>query len=443
MSREEPPGGQAWYAVGTLTVAWVLAYLDRQAITLLIPSLKADLQLSDTEVSLIQGLAFALFFALAGLPIGRLVDRANRRNIIALGTLVWSIATIACGFAESFAELFAARIGVGVGEACLAPAGYSLIADYFAGERRGRATAIATAGGPLGNALSSYASGALVQRFAATGVEVPVLGQLAAWQLVFILFGLPGLLVSLLVLTIREPERHEGARELGVAQASFLRFGREHRGLFAPIDAALACQFMSGYAIVVWSAVLLMRVHGLPPGQVGAMFGLMLLIAGAGGSLLAGVVSDLFARRWPDNGRLRLAWLYYPAIIAGYAWFAFPAGVALTFAAIVWIIFFSGAYSTGTYAMLTDVVPNEMRGQAIAVYMLVANLFGLGLTPTLVALFTDRVFGDEMMVRASIVAVGLPATVLALAFSAAALRPYAALRRALFGAKRHVPDHSG
>ncbi|MCK9542376.1 MAG: MFS transporter [Novosphingobium sp.] len=435
MKREAPVGGYAWYVVGTLLIAWTLAYLDRQAITLLIPSLKADLHLSDTQVSLVQGLAFALFFALAGLPIGRLVDRANRRTIIAIGTLVWSLATIACGFAENFAELFVARMGVGVGEACLAPAGYSLLADYFTGANRGRAAGIVGAGGPLGNALSSVLSGWLIERFGAGGIDVPLVGNLAAWQFVFIAFGLPGLVVSLLVLTIREPKRQEAAADLGVQHASFPKYAMAHKSVFIPVYAALACQFISGYAIVSWGAVLLMRVNKVPPGEVGAMFGMMLLIAGVGGSAASGVISDILARRRPLDGRLRLAWFAYPPIIIGYALFVVPADTALTFAAITWITLFSGAYTTASYPMLTDLAPNEMRGQAVAVYMLVGNLAGLGLTPTLVALATDYLYRDETMIRQSIVTVGLPASTLALVLSIIALRHYAAMRREVFGVR--------
>ena len=157
-----PPISTAAYTLAVLTASWVLAYLDRQIIVMLVEPLRRDLSLSDTQVSLLQGFAFSLFFVAAGLPLGRLVDRFNRRNILLLGMICWSVATFACGLATDFWQLFAARIGVGVGEACLAPAAVSLVADLIAPHRRGAAMGLVSAGAPLGTAGSFLLSGLIL-----------------------------------------------------------------------------------------------------------------------------------------------------------------------------------------------------------------------------------------------------------------------------------------
>ncbi|MGA1731008.1 MAG: MFS transporter, partial [Steroidobacteraceae bacterium] len=192
----------SYYAVGVLTVAYVLSFIDRTILALLVAPIRADLGISDTQLSLLHGLAFAIFYTTLGIPIALLADRLNRRNIIAAGIAVWSLATAVCGLTRSFAQLFLARVAVGVGEAALSPAAYSMIADLFPRERLGRALGIYNVGAFAGAGLAFLIGGAVIAAVAQAGaVHLPVLGEVRNWQLVFFIDGLPGLLLALWVLT--------------------------------------------------------------------------------------------------------------------------------------------------------------------------------------------------------------------------------------------------
>ena len=189
-------------------------------IGLLVDSIKADLGISDTQISLLQGLAFALFFTIAAIPLGRLIDRVHRPRAVSAGIAVWSAMTVACGFATSFAGLFVARMGVGVGEAVLSPAAYSMISDSFDRRRLGLAMGVFGLGSAIGAGLAFMIGGAVVSLVAgADSVSMPLIGEVRPWQFAFIVAGLPGFLVSLLFLLIRDPSHAIGARAAGVERA--------------------------------------------------------------------------------------------------------------------------------------------------------------------------------------------------------------------------------
>jgi hypothetical protein len=205
-----PHPAYAWYVVVVLLLAYILAFIDREIIALLVPDIKASLQISDTQMSLLLGGAFAVFYTFFGVAIAWLADRGNRRLLIFWGIVFWSLMTAACGFATSYAALFLARVGVGAGESALNPSALSLLKDYFPPEKIGRAIGLYTAGVSSGSGLAFIFGGAVYPKIKEMGpVELPLLGWHEPWQLMFIYVGLPGLLVALLVLTIREPVRRE------------------------------------------------------------------------------------------------------------------------------------------------------------------------------------------------------------------------------------------
>ena len=206
----QPSLAYAWYVVWALTAIYMLSYMDRQILSLLVGPLKRDLAISDTRVGLLQGLAFGLFYTLMGLPLGRIADRRSRRGLIALGIVLWSLFTSLSSVARSFWSLFLARMGVGVGEASLSPAAYSLIADYFPAERLGVAISVYYMGVFFGSSLSLVVTGIIVDLVAHTPtIAVPWLGTMAAWRITFLFVGVPGVLFALLAYTIREPVRRE------------------------------------------------------------------------------------------------------------------------------------------------------------------------------------------------------------------------------------------
>jgi MFS family permease len=421
-----PRSSQAWYVVGVLTAGWMLAYLDRQIISILIESLRRDLGLSDTQASMIQGLAFSIFFVIAGVPIGRLVDRTNRRNILLFGVICWSLATIACGLAANFWQLFAARTFVGIGEACLAPATFSLVADLVRPQRRGFAMGLTIAGTSLGSACSTLVGGLVLQAFGAgTRHVVPFVGEVAAWQLVFFIIGAPGVLVALLVTLVREPARREQAA--GPESQSLLRFAGRRPAPFVLGYVTYACNMVIGYSTSVWIPVILLRVHKMAPARVGLIIAAILLLVGTAGAALGGGLGDLLARRVPRLGRPGVALLVYPltvCLLLGW-WFSHAAPYAVLVYAMSGPLLGS-MINASSYPALTQMVPNEMRGQTVAVYLVIANLAGLGVAPTLVALITDYVLRDPSLVRQSVILVAAPAAALGFAFALAWLRPYRA-----------------
>ena len=200
----------SWYVVVVLTVAYMFSFLDRQILALLIEPIRQDLEITDFQISLLLGLAFGIFYTALGIPIGRLADRRSRRGIIAVGVTIWCLMTAACGLARNFSQLFLARIGVGVGEATLNPSAYSLISDYFPRQRRGRAISFYNMGVSLGAGVAMVVGGQIIAfAFDTPRVTLPIVGELYAWQLVFLLVGLPGLLIAALMITVREPERRD------------------------------------------------------------------------------------------------------------------------------------------------------------------------------------------------------------------------------------------
>ena len=179
-----------------MTVAYIFSFIDRQIINLLVEPIREDLQLTDTQISLLQGIAFALFYTLMGIPIARLADAANRRAIIAAGVFLWSLMTVMCGLAKSFGQLFAARIGLGIGEAALSPPAFSLFTDYFPPGKVTRAIAVFSGGSFLGAGLAYIIGGYVVDFVTRLDVvDIPVFGQVRTWQMAFIAVGLPGMLL--------------------------------------------------------------------------------------------------------------------------------------------------------------------------------------------------------------------------------------------------------
>lgn len=432
-SSHRPDSG-GFYLVGVLLTAWLLAYLDRQVILILTPLLKADLMLSDTQVSLVQGFAFAAFFAVAGLPIGRLVDRHNRRNIIMAGLAIWSVMTILCGLASDFWMLLAARMGVGAGEACLAPAAFSLIADYFPAEKRGRAIAVTTVGAGLGGVASGIVGGAILKLLDGHMTMVPILGTLAPWRMVLIIVGMPGLLVALLMLTIREPSRTERSADLGIKSASFFPYILEHRRTFGPLYASFSLHAVGGFAVNNWVPVLLMRSYGIDPANAGFITGAALLVATPASALAGGAVADALVSRHPNDGRVRASILVCSTSSLFVLLLLLPSPVT-TLVGYMGLIFMANALTTISYGALQDLVSNEMRGQVIALHLLLIGLVGGGLGPMLVALVTDFWFGDEARLAHSIAIIAFPAVLLCLPVLLHGRKAYASTRSSLLKEK--------
>jgi MFS family permease len=394
----------AWYALSLLMIAYVVALLDRQILALLVEPVRRDLNISDTQVSLLLGFAFAIMFAVAALPIGHLVDHLSRRRIIVGGILLWSAMSILSGLSRNYAQLFAARVGVGIGEACLNPAAYSMLGDYFRPNLRGRAIGLFSGAGMLGNAVSLFMGGAILASLGSVHkIHVIGLGALPTWKLALILAGAPGLALALLMLTLREPIRQE--RIGGTADRVWTlvpEAARMHvRSAWPTISAVVgiySLMALAGAGIIAWMPVGYIRVFGMSATQAATTCGLVFLVASVAGPLLGGYLSDLLQGNGTLGGRLTagVTGVFGGAALAA-AWLTdkLPMNVAL---ATLGLTIQLGIIGSGP-ATVNELVPNELRGKAGAFYLLVYALLGYGFGPLAVALITQRVFGYDSAVR--------------------------------------------
>nr|WP_172624064.1 MFS transporter [Rhodanobacter glycinis] len=413
-----PKPSVAWWALLLFSVAAMLSYTDRQVLSLLIDPIRGELAITDTQVSLLQGLAFALIYSIAGLPLGRIADIFPRRIVIIVGIAVWSFATLACGYAHSFAGLFLARVFVGIGEACLAPAAMSMIGDYFAPQRRGTAIGVFLLGMVLGSGVAVMVGGSVlqaVQRGLVAGI--PLLRELSAWRVVLVLMAFPGVLLVLLFLTIREPSRHlqagqESAHALPLKEVlrGLVRFQRS----LLPLYLGMALLSVGDYGMSNWIPALLSRHFAMDAGQIGALFGSAVIIGAAIGVFGGGFVADRLVTRKGPRVRFLVAFLVAALALPGA--FAGLGGTAqVVVGGYAWWTLMSSAGAAVAITAIQDVVPNHMRGLAIAFASFGNMMFGLGGGTTLTAWVNDHLFHDPLAIGMSMTMVALPAGLLAMA----------------------------
>ncbi len=393
-----------WYVVGVLTFAYLVSFLDRQILALMVGPIQEDLMLSDTQMSLLMGLAFSIFYIFMAVPLGRLADNSVRRNIIIGGVTLWSLMTAACGLAGSYWHLFLARMGVGVGEASLTPSATSMIADYFPSGARGKALATYNAGVSLGTGFAMVFGGLIITYVSTSERHVlPVVGGVAAWQYVFFLVALPGLLVVLLMLTVREPARQEtsaAAQNLSFRDVLTYLYGR--RKIYIPLFLGMSVNTIVGYALFSWIPTSFARVHGWTMGDIGLGYGLIILATGPLGVFIAGSLIDKLHRAGQHNAELKVALLSIAICLPGVVYLPLAAtGQAALIAMIPASIGPAMTTASGSIAVI-NVTPNQIRGQTMALYLLTISLLGLSLGPTAVALLTDYVFADPAMIDWSI-----------------------------------------
>ena len=391
--------GNPWGVMGFLILAAILSLLDRQILSLMVDPIKADLGISDVQMSLLQGLAFALFYSVAGLGFGWAADRFNRRNIIAAGIAGWSVMTAACGLAGSFWQLFLARAGVGVGEASLGPAAHSMICDLFPTQRLPLAMSVYGLGVAFGTAGAYMLGGQLIHFVsAAPPVVLPGLGALAVWQTVFLAVGLPGALIALLFFGfVREPVR----AAISVSRSGergLIAYAREHFGLSVLLILGIGSLTASGYAILAWTPAFLERSFGWTPQQAGLTLGSLILLLSAPGMVLTGFWSSRLIAKGRTDAAITLAaacgLVGAPLFAAAYLAGAPEAYMALVIAPT----FLGSAYVGLGPAMVQLAIPPHLRGRASAASLLLTGLIGMLGGPLSVAILTDWVFRDELRV---------------------------------------------
>lgn len=410
MQHQYPSPARAWYLVILLTIAYIFSFIDKYLPALLIEPIKQDLGASDTQMGLLLGPAFAVLYATLGLPLGWMADRTRRNTLVAAGVALWSLATAASGLARTFAHLLLARIGVGVGDAALAPSALSLISDSFAPAKRGRPVALYIAAQSFGAGLAMLGGGAVLG-WASTRdvIELPLLGVVAPWQFTFIIVGLPGILVALLLLVAREPAREPSATG-GVSMLTTLVWLRHRWRTFGSLTAVVCVMTIVAYS-QNWYAALFQRQWGWDITRYATWSGLALITIGPLVVNITGWCCDWLQGRGRPDGPLTV-------VIAGTLLLLPPGFLAplmptgeLAFG--VWLINLCGLSIVSAAAPVTllAVTPGEMRGQVSALFYMAIMLGGLVVGPLAVGLFNDQLFAGERLNLACAlvpVVVGLP-----------------------------------
>ncbi|MBX9899095.1 MAG: MFS transporter [Qipengyuania sp.] len=362
-----------------LLVVYIFNFLDRQIVNILAEPIARDLELSDTQIGLMTGLAFALFYTVLGLPIARYADRptTSRPKLIAIALALWSGMTALCGLAQNFVQLLLARIGVGVGEAGCTPAAHSLISDMVPRERRASALAFYALGIPIGTVLGMVIGG--------------LLSDAIGWRRTFLVVGLPGVLLALVVAWLMKDPRHRGTSTVAAAppigNAAALRAIFGSRALVLLMIAASSAAFLS-YGKTTWATIFFQRTHGLSPGETGLYFGIINGLAGIAGTWLGGKIADKYGAT--NRRHVLTAPAIGMAVAAPLAYLAYAASTWQSALAILIVpTLLNSLYYGPTYSAVQGLVAPQARAMAAAVLLFFQNLIGLGFGPLFFGMLSD------------------------------------------------------
>lgn len=388
----------AWYTVFVMLLLYICSYMDRQVLTMLVEPIKADLRISDFQLSLLMGPVFAVFYTTLGIPAGWISDRYNRRALIATGAALWAIATAGCGMAGTYAQMAVARLSVGIGEATLTPAAQSMIADQFPPKRLSLALSVYMLGVTFGSGLALGFSGLLIDWAGELGARFePLIGQFRPWQIVFFIVASPTIILAPLVFTVRETRtRVRGGVpvEPGAAKA----FVKGHYRLLTPYYIGFGMTSVAVYALSSWIPAYMSRTFDMSMAQIGVGFGLMMFIATGVGQILWSIVVDWLYDRGVRDAHLRfhmLTWIISAPAVA----LAFMVDQPLFFLVLLGVFYlFTYPFQGYSIAGLQLVTPPQFRGRMSAAYLTYLNLVGLAAGPTAVGAITDFVFHDTTKV---------------------------------------------
>jgi len=424
-SGQQSSPARAWALVILLMLAYVVSFVDRQVLNLLVEPIRSDLGISDTQMSFLQGFAFAVFYCIAGLPIGWIVDRVSRRNVIIAGITGWSFLTASCGLARNFLTLFLARVGVGIGEASLLPSAHSMISDIMPREKLGAAMSVFAMGAFFGGGAALAGGGAVIHLINVAELDtLPIIGPVKTWQMTFMLVSLPGFLLAPLFLLFREPRRTgllQGSMiapdRAGVPMRTVLAFFRENFVTFGCLfgGTAFLSLLLHGYA--AWVPTFFIRTYGWTAPQIGLAYGAIFTFCGLAGVIVGGTLATVMMRRQIADAYMRVSLIAVLGItpMAVVAPLMGAPHLSLVFIALA--TFFGSMPLGTTGAAVQSITPNQIRGQATALSVFFINVISMGLGPTAIAVATDYVFGADEAVGYSLALVaGITGPVGALVF---------------------------
>ncbi|MDA5194533.1 MFS transporter [Govanella unica] len=394
-----------WYVVGLLALAHLVSFIDRFLMSLVLVPLKQDFNLTDTELGLLHGTGFAILYAVAAIPLGHLADISHRRNLIVGGLLVWSAATAACGLSGDFPTLFAARIGVGLGEAALVPAAMLLITAYIHRDHLARAVSVFTSGAVLGHGVALIGGGAVLAWLVSqNGLTLPYFGVLRPWQGLFVLAAIPGLVLAVVMFTIREPMRASRTKpRIGAA----LDYAGGHRMAYGTHFLAAACVIALVQSFAAWAPTFYVRFFDMTVAQSGWTVGLLVLITGVSGNLSGGFLTDRLHKMGlgaaPGVVIMGMVLLAVPCAIL----FCTTRVLSLSLVAYGALNFCLSAASPAGLAGVQMLTPSHLRGVISAAFLCIITFFAVGLGPLMIGVVTDRVFGDEQALYLSLLSVSI------------------------------------
>jgi len=392
----------AWWVVAILTLAYIFSFIDRIILSLLVDPIKRDMHLSDVQISYLMGLSFAIFYTVLGIPFGWLADRTNRKWLITFGIFSWSLFTAGCGLVRQYWHFFFMRAGVGVGEATLSPAAYSMIADYFPKEKLSRALSVYGTGIYIGSGLSMIAGSSVLYWVGdSRTAHVPFFGEIFSWQLVFFYVGLPGVLIALLMATVREPAR-QGARKEAVSLTETLAYLRPNALSFFGMSFGFGFYTMVTYSAASWVPTFLVRTYGIDKISVGFYYGISTIVMAGAGILVGGWLSDYWEKKCIVNAKIRVALIGVVCFLFFNLLFPLMPNFTLAYLFILPANFFASFPFGAGPAALQAMMPNQMRASSASIGLMIINLMGMALGPTLVAIYTQYVFGNEAMLRYSL-----------------------------------------
>lgn len=395
-SEVEP---RAWFMLAILTAIFVLSFIDRSSLSLVVGPIKREFGVNDFQMSLLLGASFVLFYSTISIPAGYLVDRFSRRGVIGWAVFAWSSMTVLCGLAKNYTHLFLCRAGIGIGEAALQPAAYSMIRDAFPPDRRGRAFGIYQMGPMVGVGFSLFIGGWLLKASESGAVAgLPWLGSLKPWQFVIVVPGLIGLPFAALMMTLREPKRV--VQQQSVVSGGWAAYrealayvGSEWR-LYAPLWIAATLYAMAISGFNAWAPTVVAQSWQLPLSNVGRTLGPLMMISVPLGLFLFGMVMDRMSKRGRRAAPLEVAMT--TMIVANVATLGLAFVGSPLVAAVLYVChaFFASPLPSSAGATMAQITPSRLMGRLTSVFFLVQNLLGLALGPT-VATLLAHLYGDD------------------------------------------------
>ena len=429
-NNQYPSPKLAWGTLFVLSLTYMVSMMDRQILVLLIDPIKADLQISDTQVSLLTGLAFGLVYAFAGIPMGRMADLWIRKYVIIFGVSVWSLLTICGGFARNFSQLFITRMGVGFGEAALTPTAYAMVPDLFPPNKIARALSVFALGGLIGLGLSSLLAGGIIGLVDNVGsITLPVIGAVSAWRLVLFVAGGLSLLLIVPLSLLPEPKRHSDATANLIDKdilsfKAVLHYLWQHKRFYGFFLAGVTSYNLFGYGTATWIPSYFIRVHGWEASSAGIILGALYIPAAIIGALSSGWLADHFYSKGYKAAPLILMIIVLALLVPLVLLFIYLPVMEMKITALVLFFLVETMKLVLAPCVLQMSTPNRIRSQVSAISLMIINLVGIGFGAMTIALVTDYVFQDELAVGHSIAVVGVIACAISMCFLFLALKPF-------------------